>query len=328
MKYRWLVPVSVAALLSAACSSAATGGGSNWSPGESVVIDVGATNPTSSSYAISVGHKDLIEKAVGGVSYRLTGTQGGPEGIALLESGQVQVAVANNAAAYPAFAGDGADTVRSLFPLYSVEMAPVVLESNTSAQRFDDLLGGSIATGPVGSALEVGLREVLGPLGHSESDFRTVLKAAPEDGISALIADRVDAAWIGTAHPASQLMELRASRDDMGFVGFTDEEIAKIAEEYPYYFPSEIPAETYKTNEDVAALGSTAGLFVTADLSDELVYQMVKAMWEGRESLADVHPSQAKLDKELVRRQGESVPYHPGAQRYFEEIGVLSSASN
>ncbi|WP_375001146.1 TAXI family TRAP transporter solute-binding subunit [Aeromicrobium sp. CTD01-1L150] len=320
---RRIVPLGLVVLLGTACN-AATGGAGDWTAGEEATLRVGATNPTSSSYTISVGHKDLAENAIDGLTYELTGTQGGPEGMELLKSDEVQVAVANNASAFPEYSDGGRDTIRSLFPLYTVELAPVILNNDTDASNFTELLGGTIATGPVGSSLEVGLREVLEGLDGSEDDFRTVLKASPEDGVSALVAGRVDAAWIATAHPTSQLMELRASRDDMDFVDFTPEQIEQISEQFPYYFASEISADTYDTPRDISALGSTAGLFVRADVSDDLVYELVKAWWESREELAVIHPSQENLDEEVVRRQGESIEYHPGAQRYFEEIGVLS----
>ena len=58
-------------------------------------------------------------------------------------------------------------------------------------------------------------------------------------------------------------------------------------------------------------------------MPETLVYEMVKALWENRESLKSSHQSQTLLDEDLVRQQASLVPFHPGAHRYFVEQGIL-----
>lgn len=317
-----IVAVAGCMLAVTACSGADEEA-AEWEQGEEYQLTLGAGNPAQASYAISSAHKPVIESGVPGVTYTLQGTQGGEENMQLLEAGEVNVILSNSNVPWVAYNEEGYTEIASLFPLYSWEVGAIVLADDNGATNFRDLAGMRMATGPVGSGAAQGFDEVLSALGMDDEDFRSVQRAAPEEGFSALQTGGVDAVFWGTAHPAGPLLELQSARSDMDFVSFDEEDMDAITEAYPYYHAGTISADVYGTSEDRTVLGGTSNLFVSTSVPEALVYETTKALWEGRSAYVDSHPSQARLDEELVRIQAGIIPFHPGAQRFFEEAGVL-----
>ena len=105
---------------------------------------------------------------------------------------------------------------------------------------------------------------------------------------------------------------------DVAFAGFfTDLQAA-----YPPYFRLSIPGGTYEdVADEVPTYGLANGLVISADVSEDRVYEMTKAVFENLDALAGVHPAFGKMSKETVLN-GFGSPLHPGALRYYREIGV------
>ncbi|MXW86654.1 MAG: TAXI family TRAP transporter solute-binding subunit, partial [Boseongicola sp. SB0667_bin_21] len=105
-------------------------------------------------------------------------------------------------------------------------------------------------------------------------------------------------------------------------IPISDEFFAELNAKYPPYFRLSIPGGTY---EDVAAdtptYGLANGLVVLADVSEERVYEMTKAIFESLDDLAGVHPAFGRVSKDTVLN-GFGAPLHPGALKYYREIGV------
>ena len=84
-----------------------------------------------------------------------------------------------------------------------------------------------------------------------------------------------------------------------------------------------IPANTYSNQpEDLTTLGYKCELFVTADMDEELVYQMTKVLFENMDDIRSSHNALATIEAETCLEGLAEVPLHPGAVRYFQEIGV------
>ncbi|CAN0520895.1 unnamed protein product [Scytosiphon promiscuus] len=131
----------------------------------------------------------------------------------------------------------------------------------------------------------------------------------------------IDAAlWNGSC-PLPPVIKLSAQRD-VKLVPISDEFFADLSAKYPPYFRLSIPGGTY---EDVAAdtptYGLANGLVISADVSEERVYEMTKAVFESLDDLAGVHPAFGRVSKETVLN-GFGAPLHPGALKYYREIGV------
>jgi TRAP transporter TAXI family solute receptor len=108
----------------------------------------------------------------------------------------------------------------------------------------------------------------------------------------------------------------------MALVCMTQNEVDRITAEFPYYAPFIIPGDTYPgVEDDCLSIQAANHLFVRADADDELVYQMTKVLYENAEKLMQTSQAAATISPDYAM-QSTVVPLHPGAMRYYQEIGV------
>ncbi|MGI9484394.1 MAG: TAXI family TRAP transporter solute-binding subunit [Geminicoccaceae bacterium] len=113
------------------------------------------------------------------------------------------------------------------------------------------------------------------------------------------------------------------SGDRHTLLEFTDEQIAKADGGLGLWTPYVIPAATYPGQEgDIQTVAKSNLLVARADVSDEVVYQVTKAMFENLDFLRNIHDAmyETSLDRALV---GMPMPLHPGALRFYQEVGLL-----
>jgi TRAP transporter TAXI family solute receptor len=85
-----------------------------------------------------------------------------------------------------------------------------------------------------------------------------------------------------------------------------------------------IPGGFYRgTDADIESFGVRATLLTTTATSDEVVYEMVKAVFANFDRLKELHPALAQLDREEMVKASLSAPLHPGAERYYREAGLM-----
>ncbi|MDH3660503.1 MAG: TAXI family TRAP transporter solute-binding subunit, partial [Alphaproteobacteria bacterium] len=111
-------------------------------------------------------------------------------------------------------------------------------------------------------------------------------------------------------------------------LAFTDEQIAKADGGLGLWTPYVIPAATYPgQDQDIQTVAKSNLLVARADVDDEVVYQVAKAMFENLDFLRNIHDAmyETSLDRALV---GVPMPLHPGALRYYQEIGLLGPDAN
>lgn len=328
MKLRTGYLKSAALAVIAACVFAAPSF-AEWTPGDRIVLRHAASQPVHGIYVVNAGHKAIIEREIPGVSLEMTATQGGVENARLLQAGEVESANGNSTGAYAvhhgAFLAEGEDPYPDLlswFPGYTADQG-IIVNADSEFQTFEDILGKRIAMGPVGSGAEATVTQGLEAMGYTDADFANVLRTDPRSAFSALAAGNVDAVLWGTAHPASAIVEQITTRG-VRLLSYNPEELAKIAETYPFYHVARVAAGTYSgQDEDIYWIGSSVHNWIHRSVPDDLVYEMTKVMWENREELIERHPSQVFLDDAIVRQQAALLPFHPGAERYFKEIGII-----
>lgn len=165
--------------------------------------------------------------------------------------------------------------------------------------------------------------------------FLHVLEAAsvPADDMTLFLggqsyqADQVrDRRTVGmstsSAFPSGTITELMTSID-MSILPMDDALFERLLEINPGYLRTTLPAGTYPgQDEDIPGAGTTSILTVSADMSDEDAYWIVKTLHENLEEIQGIHASLRSLTPETLANVGE-VPMHPGAQRYFTEVGLL-----
>ena len=100
--------------------------------------------------------------------------------------------------------------------------------------------------------------------------------------------------------------------------------VKKLVADNPFYAWATIPKGTYKTSKkDVTTFGVMASFVTSADVPDELVYAVVRAVFENLDDFRKQHPAFANLDPKKMIVDGLSAPLHPGAIKYYKEKGLM-----
>ncbi len=218
------------------------------------------------------------------------------------------------------FEGNAAANIRALGSLYP-ETVQLVARTGAGIDSFAAIKGKSVSSGSPGSGQWQLLGDLLASHGLAREDVT-------EDYSSfAQSADKIkdgnlDASLITAGVPTASITEL-ANGHDIMIVPLTGAEIAKLQEVQPYYANAILPAGTYKgVDQDVPTIAVRAIWATHAGLDDDLAYAMVKALYENTETLAKVHVMGAQISLETAL-ESVSVPLHPGAERYYREVGLL-----
>lgn len=250
-------------------------------------------------------------------------TKGTQENIRNLESGDLQVAMANAAISYFAVRGEGAWKSKREIRAVAT-MAPnvgmFVTTQSTGIKSIADLKGKRVVLGPAGAGFNYFLEPLLEAHGIKYSDM-TVLNGNYLSASNMIADGKADAAFMGGAHPVTAAGQLCSSQDVV-FLKFDETAVEKL-KAYPFYFNVPIPADKYSDlNEDLMGINvGNMQLLSHADVSEDVIYNFTKVMYENRAAIAEQHPAGKALNpKNIIRDTG--TPFHAGAIKFYKEIGL------
>ena len=184
-----------------------------------------------------------------------------------------------------------------------------------------DLKGKTVCVGDVGSGTEINAWQVLGAAGLTKDDINAV-NGSFQDGVDQLKDGKIDAAFTVAGAPTTAIVDY-ATTNTLNLVSLTDEELAAIQAEYPFLIRDDLPSTTYTgMTGDVVCVAIQATLVASKDLSEDVVYEFVKAMFDNKADLEAGHAKFGFLDPTSASA-GATVTMHPGAEKYYKEIGVL-----
>ena len=214
------------------------------------------------------------------------------------------------------------DQLRSLFSIYP-EPFTVVARADAGIASFDDLKGKRVNVGNPGSGQRATLEVLMEAKGWTMDDFSLVSELKSGAQSKALCTGQIDAMVFAVGHPSGSVKEATTSCDSV-LVDVSGPLVDKLIEENEYYRKAIIPAGLYSgSNTDTKTFGVGATLVSTTAVPEEVIYQIVKAVFESFDDFKRLHPAFANLTKKEMVRDGLSAPLHPGARRYFLEAGLL-----
>ncbi len=288
---------------------------------------VGTTGSTSSWYVYWVAAADTINKNAPGVELTLAVTGGSVENLERLAAGDFQVILNSDAAYYPAYHGLGrwegkpVTNVRQLWYYFTTPLTMVVSEESGITSIYE-LSGKKFTPGAKGSASETVIDNAFEVLGIEVDAYRGSIS----DHMAAF-KDRVIVGYqkpaVSPSIPDATTVEAMAFMD-IRVLGFSQEDIDKIKEAYPHYAVVPVAAGTYDfewNREPILSLGLVGAAACDVDVPEEVAYNMVKAIWENRGTTDVASPASKDAMPELVPGM-IATPLHPGAIRYYREIGV------
>ncbi|MCW8330295.1 TAXI family TRAP transporter solute-binding subunit [Photobacterium sp. SDRW27] len=212
--------------------------------------------------------------------------------------------------------------LRAVFSLHT-EPFNIIARTDAGINGVEDLKGKRVNIGNPGSGDRATMGVVMDAMGWTNADFKLTSELKGSERSQALCDNKIDAFVYVVGHPNGSIKEATTSCDAK-LVSANGPAIDKIVAGNPYYAKSKVPGGMYKgTPDDVNSFGVAATLVSSTEVSDDVVYALVKSVFENFDTFKRLHPAFANLKPENMVKDGLSIPLHPGAVRYYKEAGYL-----
>jgi uncharacterized protein len=315
MKMRASVLTVAAAILCLSTARAAE-------PGWPKSIAIATASPGGTYYVYGQALAEILKSALG-IEVTAQATQGSTRNIILIETGHAALGLITMGIGWEAWNGSGEWTkgqrfraMRAILPMYDspFEIAVAKRSGLRSVDRLADKRLGAGPRGGTGGTYFPRIFEALGiPVVFAYGSV--------EEMISQIRAGRLDGVVLATGIPDPALFELN-QKEEMEFIPFTTEQIGILKRRMPELSDSVIPRGTYPS---LTVEYHTVGLFnfvvARKDLPDDLVYRIVKTAFDKHAELVQRHSAARETIPRNINRD-TFLPIHPGAVRYYRELGI------
>ena len=277
-------------------------------------------------YPLGVALSQIYSKAIPDVRTSAQATKASAENLNLLQAGRGEVAFSLGDTLSDAYRGDeeaGFKTplkklrvIGAIYPNY----IQVVANAETGIKTLADLKGKRISVGAPKSGTELNARAVLKAAGLTYKDFSKVEYLAFGESVELMKNRQLDATLQSAGLGVASIRDL-ATSVNIVVIPVPADVVAKIGD--PAYQTVMIPANTYTGQTAAVPTAAIQNFLVTHDgVPTDLVYAMTKATFENLDQLVAAHNAAKGISKENAAKN-PPVPLHPGAEKYYREIGVL-----
>lgn len=244
--------------------------------------------------------------------------------INLLKDGSIDFAFVQNDVSYYAdqgvelFEEDGkVEGLQALATLYP-ETCQIITVKETGIKSVADFKGKKVAVGAIGSGVEANARQILKANGLTYEDINVKYQSFSE-AANSLKDGNIDAAFLTAGFPTAAIQDISAQHDVV-IIPIEDAVADQLIKDYPFYTKITIPAKTYPNQDvDVQSISVKAMLVATDRMDEQTAYDIVKAIYSNLDTLKAAH-SVGKIITTETAQDGISIPMHPGAQKYFDEV--------
>jgi TRAP transporter TAXI family solute receptor len=279
-------------------------------------------------YPLGGGLANVLSKAIPGLQATAEVTGGSVDNLKLIGSGQSEVAFVMADAALDALKGEdkfrGSKVpVRTLMVLYPNRMHVVSIEG-AGIEKMSDLKGKRVSTGSPGSATEVMAFRVIEAAGLDKDKDMRRERLGVAESTNALKDRKIDAYfWVGGL-PTAAVTDLGATPGvKIKLIDHADVVPKMNAKHGELYVQDVIPAKTYPGQDKDNHNSTVWNILVSNEkLSDDMAYNIVKIIFEKKADLVAVHKEAENFDYKYQVKDNSSVPWHPGAVKYFKEKGL------
>lgn len=286
-----------------------------------------ATGGTSGTYYPFGGAiANIWNTKIDGMNVTAQATGASAENLRLINKGEAEFATVQNDVMDYAFHGkalfdgevlENISTVGTLYP----EVVQIAVSKDSGIKSIADFKGKRISVGDAGSGVEFNAQQIMEGYGLTFDDIKKSNLSFKESA-EGIQNGTLDGCFITAGVPNSALQEL-AFTAGLILIPVSGDEADAICTKYSYYTQTVIPGGTYKgTDSDTPALAIKATLAASSKLDEDTVYSMTKALFENLDELARAHAKGQEVSAASAVT-GVSVPFHPGAAKYYREIGLL-----
>ena len=289
-------------------------------------ILIGGGSVTGVYYQVALNVCNLLNK-YSGDKYNCVGRPalGSVFNIRAVKRTLLDFGVAQSDRNFEAFRGQGdwqgkpMEDLRSVFSMHP-ETVLLVTRADSGINSVPDLKSNTINIGNPGSGQRGNAEDVLRLYGIDKDNDIEPQGLQQQEASRALVDKKIDAFFYTVGNPSAAIEE-PANSTDIKIIPINSAEIQSFVDERPYYVMTEIPAGTYKgVDENVETYAVTATVVTSASASEEMVYDLVKTVFENLEELRTTHAAFRVLEPKAMLK-GLTAPFHPGAEKYYKERG-------
>ena len=256
-------------------------------------------------------------------------TGGSQANIEMIEDGDAQFAIVQNDVMNYAYEGTNGFvspvTCFSAIGCVYAEVCQVIATKSSGIKTIADLKGKNVAVGDAGSGVYYNATQILAAAGLDIDKDINKTAASFGDAATLLKDGAIDAAFITAGAPTPAVSDLATSTEIVA-VDLGEDVIAKLMNDYPFYAKHEYTSADYGFigDEKSTTVAIMATFIVTNDMSEEQAYEITKNLWESQEDIAVAHAKGKEMSKDTAAAAIGNVPLHPGAEKYYKEIGVIA----
>ena len=301
-------------------------------------ISIGTGGPTGVYFVVGnsvcrMVHKEAAEGRKSGRKHGLRcaapSTGGSNYNIGQIKEGELQFGVAQSDWQYHAVNGSSkweGKKFANLRAVFSVHPEPfqLIASGSSGINSWGDLKGKVVNVGNPGSGQRGTMEVLMKAKGMSMGDFKQATELTSSEQVGALCDGKVDAIAYTVGVPNGAIGQ---AIDGCGahFVDLNSDAEKKLVNDNPFYAFANIPAGTfYKSQKkDAVTFGVMATFVSSAEVSEDIVYEVVRAVFENLDDFKKLHPAFANLDPKQMISNGLSAPLHKGAVKYYKEQGWM-----
>ncbi|MAD13206.1 MAG: C4-dicarboxylate ABC transporter substrate-binding protein [Flavobacteriaceae bacterium] len=301
-------------------------------------ISIGTGGPTGVYFVVGnsvcrMVHKEAAEGRKSGRKHGLRcaapSTGGSNYNIGQIKEGELQFGVAQSDWQYHAYNGSSKwedNQYSDLRAVFSVHPEPfqLIAGKDSGISSWDDLKGKIVNIGNPGSGQRGTMEVLMAARGMSIDDFKQATELTSSEQVNALCDGKVDAIAYTVGVPNGAIGQ---AIDGCGasFVNLDSAAEQKLVNDNPYYAFANIPAGTFYKSQssDATTFGVMATFVSSASVSDDIVYEVVRAVFENLDDFRKLHPAFTNLDPKQMISNGLSAPLHDGAVKYYKEQGWM-----
>ncbi len=264
-----------------------------------------------------------------GIRCSVESTGGSVYNINTIRGGELDMGVAQSDWQYHAYNGTSkfkdSGAFKELRAVFSVHPEPftVVARADAGIKTFADLKGKRVNIGNPGSGQRATTEVLLSAMGWTLKDFSLASELKASEQSKALCDNKIDAMVYVVGHPSGSIKEATTSCDSV-LVEVSGDAVNKLVKDNSFYRTAAIPGGMYTGSaNDVNTFGVGATFVSSTNVPDDVIYNVVKAVFENFDDFKKFHPAFENLKKEEMVKDSLSAPLHPGAAKYYKEIGLL-----
>ena len=289
-------------------------------------LSLGTGNPGGTFYFLGAGFAGLFNKYVPDVRVIAESTAASEENFRYILRKKMDLGLSGLSVIEPAL-----ERKMDLSGIRLVAMGHTsdrhwIVRKENPVKSISDFRGRRISVGGPGSGTLIAVKAELGhALGITFEDFKPALLSFSES-ITGIKDGTIDVGLIMAGYPVASLLDL-ARQIPLRLIPYNEREIQAVIQKFPYYVKVVFPRGTYQgVDLDIPTIGSPQAMFCRQDLNEDLVYGLIKALYDHPREKDVIHPQARQWNLENMFRGADYttqyIPFHPGAIKYLKEKGV------